>query len=182
MQLQDGDDEGYWVYKMYDHVQASDPCFVFFDKLTDIVCLSSLKKSALFRSDVKYELELVSHHRTRLEAENALNRAVGVKFPSYNLQLMAFNHKMRVLCVETGEIYNSAAEIIRKFGFNQAALSNHLNRKSGYRQVKGFRFVYTDAPWTVKFIPNAFEPGDYYLPKVYHYVADREAENADNNA
>lgn len=43
-------------------------------------------------------------------------------------------------CVETGETWNSAKECVKACGLSQSALSNHLNGKPGYKQVKGLTY------------------------------------------
>lgn len=41
-----------------------------------------------------------------------------------------------IKCVTTGEVFQSAIEVVRAHGVTQSALSNHLNNKPGFNSVK----------------------------------------------
>ena len=42
-----------------------------------------------------------------------------------------------IKCIDTGEVFASVKEAVKAHGLTQSALSNHLNGKKGYKQVKG---------------------------------------------
>lgn len=46
----------------------------------------------------------------------------------------------RIRCIETGEIYESAAAAARLTGVAQGNLSKHLNNNPGYKRLKGLTF------------------------------------------
>lgn len=50
--------------------------------------------------------------------------------------------KKRIICVETGEIFEAQLDITRKYGFKQGHVSECLNRKR--KSVKGYTFKYED--------------------------------------
>lgn len=45
-----------------------------------------------------------------------------------------------VRCIETGEIYDSQRQACIDLDLTQAALSQHLNRRTGYKTVRGHTF------------------------------------------
>lgn len=42
-----------------------------------------------------------------------------------------------IYCHETGEYFRTIADVTKKYGGTQSAMSNHLNRKPGFRSVLG---------------------------------------------
>lgn len=48
-----------------------------------------------------------------------------------------FGAKVRIICNETGEEFESVSEAARVHNLTQSALSSHLNQKPGHRSVKG---------------------------------------------
>jgi len=45
--------------------------------------------------------------------------------------------KLKIICNETGEEFESVSEAARAHNLTQSHLSNHLNQKAGHRSVKG---------------------------------------------
>lgn len=51
------------------------------------------------------------------------------------------NRGMRVKCIETGVVYDSAAQASDAHGVFPSAMSNHLNRPTRFKRVAGKTFV-----------------------------------------
>ena len=162
----------YWGYKVYD--DKNELVFIWYDKLSDIVEMKSIKKCDQYNPSIIYNYYLVESYNNRLDAENGLNKLITGGTPRYNLRFRLYGAKYRILCIETGIVYNSSTEICSMFNVSPSALSKHLNRKVGYKSVKGFRFIYTDAPHSVKHIYNTYNDPDYLLPKLHHYTIEGE--------
>lgn len=113
--------------------------------LADIFKFTDLKANPAFKPDLMYRLDIHAKFARPVDAMNAAQaylRQIGGA-PLNNTAYI--NRRMsRVLCNETGISYTSAAEAARVMQISQPALSQHLARKPGYRQVKGYTFQYTD--------------------------------------
>lgn len=48
--------------------------------------------------------------------------------------------KGRILCIDTGEFFDTAAAVSRKHAVAPSNLSNHLNGSAGYKTVNGMTF------------------------------------------
>lgn len=170
--------EKYFVYGVYDNVGKVK--FIWYDRLCDIITLKSLKKTDYFNPNIIYEIYLIKYFDNKIDAENALSKIIDEselegKTPPYNLKFRNYSNRYRILCIETGFIYNSALETARIMGLSTSALSAHLNRQTGYKTIKGFRFIYTNAPHFVKQL-NVCGKYDQYdtLPKLHHYSIEGE--------
>lgn len=165
--------DSYWVYAISTVRLTGEKelKFMWCDKMTDIVNFKTLKKCFDYDPNLTYEIEFLARTNNRIEGDNKLNNLIRLngKTPPYNLRMVTYGNRMRILCIDTGVIYQNAQEIIRQLGLNQSVLSNHLNRRPGYRTVKGYRFIYTDAPYNITNIPGTFPLFEQHLPKVYHY-------------
>jgi hypothetical protein len=51
--------------------------------------------------------------------------------------------RQNIKCVETGEVWRTAAEACKAHGLATSALTNHLNHKPGYKTVKGRTYIRT---------------------------------------
>jgi len=74
-------------------------------------------------------------------------RAALAKIRELELPILPKPRTTTILCVTTGETFQSAIDVVRAHGVTQSALSNHLNNKPGFNSVKNR--VYK------KLVPNA---------------------------
>lgn len=73
------------------------------------------------------------------------NRVENLRWADRKIQFGNWEgRKKRVLCVETGIIYESCAEASRKTGLSQGNICNCCNGKKGHKTCGGFHWEYVD--------------------------------------
>lgn len=150
--LMKGFDRKTWVYAVYDNNKL---VFMWYDRLSDIIAMKSISKTEGYDINKPYTFVLLSAHKNRIEAENSLivwlNKSeLEGKTPEYNTHFRNYNNNQRIVCLQTGDIFNTAAEACKLLGLSTSAMCNHLARRVGFRSVKGLIFEYIDAPFNVK--------------------------------
>lgn len=162
----------YWVYAVY--TLDKEPKFIWYDRLCDIITQSSLKKTEDYDPTIMYRFSLLKCCDSKIKAENSLNEIIDIngKTPPYNLRFHTYNNRYRIACIETGDVYNNASDACKLLGLSTSALCNHLQRKPGFKQVKGLRFIYTTAPFNVNKINIHMPNGFGALPTVHRYEGE----------
>ena len=163
----------YWVYAVHT-ADDREPKFIWYDRLCDIITQSSLKRTEDYDPNVLYEFKILKCCDSKLKAEMSLNEIIDMngKTPPYNLRFYTYNNKYRIACIETGDVYNNASEACRLLKLPMSAMSNHLQRKPGFKQVKGLRFIYTTAPFNVNKVHIHMPEGFGVLPTLHRYEGD----------
>lgn len=91
------------------------------------------------------QVQLTVHtlHDTGREAMREALRMIRLYKPPVNgaEPLPAPGNTRRVQCMETGEIFDSAADVCRKYGIHKSQFSVYMSRKDGKR-LRGLSFVY----------------------------------------
>ena len=88
------------------------------------------------------EIKVIALTPNETEAYREQMRQVALHNPICNKKGFYVDVKrQQVKCIETGEVFSSAAEAARMHGLSNSALVNHLNRKSGHRSVKGRTYI-----------------------------------------
>lgn len=154
--LMNGFNQKIWVYAVYD---GNDLVFMWYDRLADIISMKSLMRTNGFDRNKPYTYVLLSGHNNRIDAENSLvvwlNKSeLKGKTPCYNFKFRNYNNNQRIVCLQTGDIFNTAKEACMLLGLSTSALCNHLAKRAGFRSVKGLTFDYIDAPFNVKNIKD----------------------------
>lgn len=60
---------------------------------------------------------------------------------------MAKAKSKKVICVETGEIFNSVVEVERKLGLNKGVISNCCNHKKGHNTCGGYHWEFVEVDY-----------------------------------
>jgi len=90
------------------------------------------------------ELKVIALTASEKEAYLEQRRLIALHNPECNKKgFYADPRQQQVQCIETGEIWETAADACRAHGLSTSALSNHLNRKPGHRTIKGRTYVRT---------------------------------------
>lgn len=90
-------------------------------------------------------LTIVSLHSTMSQAYNHVNTLIDLYKPHCNINGKMVERKSgRVRCIETGIIYPNASRAAKANAVSTAAISNHLNGKTGYRTTRGLTFERID--------------------------------------
>lgn len=88
-------------------------------------------------------LHVLSLHDTGSQAMREAMRLIRLHRPPANLSggVRAPGNQRRVECVDTGAIYDSAAEACRIHGIHKSQMSVYLQRRDG-RKIRGLTFRY----------------------------------------
>lgn len=116
-------------------------------KLEDAQCNSEWSKF-FARPDAKINLSVASLFTSEIEARQEQRKLIGLWKPECNMRgyFMARKYQ-QVMCNETGEIFNNAAEAARAHGIDPTALGRHLKQEKGFKSVKGRTYQYTIKRW-----------------------------------
>lgn len=139
--------DAFWIYAVYN--SFNDLLFVWYGKLNDIVANRPIRSLTCYDGNEMYKVYLLGCKETELDAKNEVNwwidhSELHGKMPPWNMRYRLYNDNKFIRCIETGEIFRNAREIVKTYGVCQSALSCHLAQKPGYKSVKGMRFVYCD--------------------------------------
>jgi hypothetical protein len=85
--------------------------------------------------------------RMRIEIVNTFSRRIDARKHAFELmaRMRPVSHKGRirmrpVRCIDTGDIYNSAAAAAAANNISNSAMSNHLNGRKNYIRIHGMKF------------------------------------------
>ena len=135
--------QSYVMYHVYNHLNIL--VFVWHCKFTDILELRECIKNPAFERNENHTIKIISWHKTQRETTLAFDKIVkswGVNWPILNYTNYSNNHKNRIRCNQTGEIFYTHAEACRKHNLNASQLSQHLRRNPGFKSIKGLTFDY----------------------------------------
>lgn len=89
-------------------------------------------------SNAPMELEVVTLSNNPKEAFSEQRRLILLYDPICNRRgFWRDTRHMRIICNETGEIFNTATECATTHGITPSALSNHLRMRKGFNTVGG---------------------------------------------
>ena len=109
--------------------------------LVDVLKMPDLRRRADFEDDRAFILKVVQVCGSKTLARRAAVKRINENgMPELNKQAMLQRH-MGIKCVQTGRVFKTPADCIEAFGMAQSALSNHLNKKVGYKSINGKTFV-----------------------------------------
>lgn len=90
------------------------------------------------------EIDVVALTPSEKEAYSEQRRLIGIHKPVCNQKGFIIDpRRQRVVCNETNEVFENAAEAARIKGVSHSQLVNHLNRKIGHKTVKGYTYSRT---------------------------------------
>lgn len=131
------------MYHVYNQHQIL--VFVWHCKFTDILHLRECVKNPAFERNENHTIKIISWHKTQREANLEFDKIVkswGINWPILNYTNYSNNHKNRIRCNQTGEIFYTHAEACRRHNLNASQLSQHLRRNPGFKSIKGLTFDY----------------------------------------
>lgn len=79
------------------------------------------------------------------EAVNFRMKYIIAQKPICNMQGKSIGVSRIIVCNETGQEYASITEAARKMDAGLSNMTNHINRKPGFKSVKGYTFRRKDA-------------------------------------
>lgn len=137
--------DAYDMYAVYVHRDATDKTIHFvgcctLDKLFTSPDARSNKQwlQMYGNSGAAYELEVITLSNNMKEAYSEQRRLIQIYDPICNRRGFWLDTRhMRVQCVETGEIFDTATECAAAHSITASALSNHLRQKRGFNTVGG---------------------------------------------
>lgn len=137
----------FWTYAVYN--AYNELLFVWYGRLNDIVGSRPFRSLNCYDPSQMYKVYLLGCVNTEIEARNEVNwwiehSELHGRTPLWNMNFRIYNDNKLIRCLETGELFRNAQEIVKTYGVCQSALSKHLAQKAGYKTVKGMRFVYCD--------------------------------------
>lgn len=138
--------------------------------MPEIVSMRAIKNNKFFNPSAVYEFCILynQHFKRRIDALNALGtaiRAIHGGTPRMNLYSRDYNNDKRIVCLQTGEIFNSASDICRKYEINPGQLSAHIRGVHGYKTVKGMTFVYE---YKIRKQQDLYNLLKYWTPQMYN--------------
>ena len=131
------------LWCVYHHHDANDTLvYIGVCKLTELFSLPDARQNSewvkRFGDDepviIKLQMvceDVVFCNNTRFRQVQELKPVCNMIGFSYGLQ------RVRIVCDQTGETFDSISEAARAHNLTQSALSNHVNRKRGHNSVKG---------------------------------------------
>lgn len=136
------ENRNYYLYSIKN--SAGEIIFIGADRLVDIVTFRQVLPAKIFDKKAIYTIEIYTNHVDRLNAMNHMAKLTrllcGDKIPILNSNIR--KQKVgRILCSETGVIYNSQSEVCRALHIDAPRLSKHLSGEKGHRSIKGLSFV-----------------------------------------
>lgn len=135
----------FWIYAVYN--SKNELIFIWCSKIADIIVQQPLARIEGYDPNEMYSFYLLESYPTRLECERKIgwwmrNSELDGKMPEFNKRFRTYNGGKLVFCYTTGQTYPSATEAAKTLNLSLSALCNHLNKKPGFRTVKGHVFDY----------------------------------------
>jgi hypothetical protein len=117
------------------------PDFAWYCKHANVIAAADAIKNPDWDHNKHYLLDVVSLHKHRLEASNALSAWIKAHgWPPLNLTQHVNRHNP-VKCEQTGQTFRNAAEACSMLGINRSQMSQHLRKTPGYKTIKGLTFT-----------------------------------------
>lgn len=137
----------YWCIYSLTKANESEPCFIWYCKVSKLLSLTDALKNPDFDKTANYTLSIISYHNNWIECNNALKplfAGISGGMPVLN-RTQWINRRTPVKCDQTGQVWNSQRDCAEQLGLNQAQLSQHLRRNPSYKTVKGMTFTNVSA-------------------------------------
>lgn len=142
--------------------------FLWYCKYVDLLKLKDAMKNPAFEPNRDYTLEIIAWCKNLIDARNRIGVLLAEYKPwPYLNHTQDYNRIGSIQCQQTGEIFRSQADVIRRYNINPSQLTQHLKRAVGYQSIKGMTF--TRAAYLgrnrepIKLAEN--EPTKHYIPK-----------------
>ena len=120
------------VYILYDG-DTSAPLYVGFCPLDEVFRIPDARRRTALPGDVIITLQITDVCTTRGAAlHKSSRRSMDLGTPPLNRVTTS-----GVQCIETGDIWDNAAQVVEAHMLSASALSNHLAGKPGHKTVKG---------------------------------------------
>lgn len=137
--------QDYYVYMVKNDTGKIE--FAGIGRIADIFSLKAIRTNEYYKPMMKYEICLFKdlHFKNKFDALRSLNSVMYniIKgTPRMNVHGCTHNRNRRIFCETTGEMFDNASDICRKYNINNGQLSQHLKGMDGYKLVHGMRFLY----------------------------------------
>lgn len=138
--------------------------------IPEIVSMRAIKNNKFYNPSEVYEFCILhnQHFKRRIDALNALSvaiRAIHGGTPRMNLYSRGYNNEKRIVCLQTGEIFNNASDVCRKYEINHGQLSDHIRCVRNRKTVKGMTFVYE---YKIRKQQDLYDLLKYWTPQMFN--------------
>lgn len=130
---------------VYTHTIGGDdkPFFIGVCRYHEVLCSPDAKQNSAwiaggYDTVILEVLEITDNMGKAIRYRSAWMRKNGT--PVCNAKGGSLHYRKRIRCVESGQIYEDQAHVSRATGISQSAISNHLNRRPGFKTCKGMTF------------------------------------------
>jgi hypothetical protein len=128
-------------YVIYNLIYKGSVIFTWYCKFIELLKIKDAVKNPAFDITLTYNLEIVEFCATLHIASNQVARILdGKTWPPLNMT-QSYNRIGMIKCEQTGEIFRSQADIVRRYGVNPGQLAQHLKRALGFASIKGMTFT-----------------------------------------
>ncbi|QWY83186.1 hypothetical protein [Rhizobium phage RHph_X2_24] len=119
---------------LYIGVTRLDELFTFNDALCNSMWSDTVDRPEI----VNLSVRVVALTEDEREAIMEQRRLIAEHRPFCNVKgYWVAPSRQKILCIETGEIFNSISDVEKAHGISRSAMSNHLNGKTGFKSVRG---------------------------------------------
>ena len=131
----------YVIYELRD-IHTAAIVYVGCAPLIQLMSLPDVWRNPRFDEDKYYILDVTDYCENKIAAKNLHAQRIREKasWPEYNRY--SYEHKGMIICEQTGEVFETIADAARVHAIDPGALSNHLNRKPGFKSVKKRTYSY----------------------------------------
>lgn len=122
-----------WVVYSVRDIQTAKMIFVGTSKITQLFNFADFRKLDNYNMDDSYIIMI----EDIVDNIGLAERSAATIRIKNNVRIYPQLRSTPVRCVDTGETFNSLVDACQTHGLTQSHLSNHLNRKPGFKTVKG---------------------------------------------
>lgn len=133
----------YSKWCVYSHVVDNQLIWIGLCRYSDLLSAPDVRKNIEWQKRVKGKnvmLTLFAEYDDLQQAQHDWSRAVSDNRPICNFVNSTSNKHQKIMCIETGVVYQSQTEVARIHGVTNGAISNHLNGHGTQKTVKGLTF------------------------------------------
>lgn len=131
-------------YCVYSHSVSGILYYIGFCKFEDVLRAPDAKRNVEWQKLVApqpvVQLQIVAVADRMHDASNLAFTLRRLHKPHCNVYGRTDKRSTPILCVETGERYETAAAACRALGIEQSTMSNHLNNRPGYKTIHAKTF------------------------------------------
>lgn len=128
-------DNRYFVYSY--RGQNGELLYIGVDKIEDILKMRRIKTFSGFDSDEKISINIYESYDKRYKGHEAVQRLKNMlgkcKYQDNN---------MKIMCVETGQVFDTAYEACKYINTTPTRMSCHLKGRKGFKTIFGKTFKY----------------------------------------